>query len=221
MWDLVRCFVISFYVSNNHSVLWPSAIALSDYIILHSSEMMIRNGSRILELGAGCGLTGLVCAISQPSCHVVVTDFNRTVLRNLERNVRLNELENVQVIGLDFAHLETTEIGLFLDMDGNPHEPVDLILGADVICQASDAHNVATTIDRLLKHRGQAWLVSATADHRFGVDVLASACGDICGLHVEVNDIETDSVGSLLEKTSGYVPGMRLQMFQITKIVHP
>lgn len=189
-------------------------MVLSDYIVRQRKNGI---GSRILELGAGCGLAGLVAAVTF-DCNVILSDFNRRVLRNLERNVQLNELQNCQVIGFDFANLETTETGSFFDMDGNPHEPVDWILGADIICQASDAHNIATTMHRLLKTNAQAWLVSATADHRFGVDQLVSACTSTPGLEVKVTDVATDKVSSLLEKTSGYVPGMKLQFFQITKV---
>ncbi|CAM9803830.1 unnamed protein product, partial [Phaeothamnion confervicola] len=45
-------------------------------------------GKRVLEIGAGVGLTGLLAAFF--AAEVCLTDFNPRVLRNLERNAALN-----------------------------------------------------------------------------------------------------------------------------------
>jgi predicted nicotinamide N-methyase len=230
---------------------------------------------RILELGAGCGLVGIVAAqllqrqrqrssscttprssLSPPSssppaaaaAQVILTDFNRTVLHNLQRNVILNNVQDmVSVVGLDFSTVQETESAalssssstsassalVWHDMEGNVHDRVDLILAADVICQPSDAVAVARTIQTILVPGGQAILVSATASHRFGVDILADECRKRPGLVVQVtdldvaaaathNDDEHDStVRSLLDHASGYVPGMTLQLFRVTKVPQP
>ena len=39
---------------------------------------------QIVELGAGCGLTGLSAAVALPEAHVVLTDYDLNVLRQLE-----------------------------------------------------------------------------------------------------------------------------------------
>src|SRR5947209_6092728 len=56
-------------------VLWPSAIALAHDIVTRADQL---RGTRVLELGAGTGLPGIVAA----SCgaHVVQTDRNEQAL---------------------------------------------------------------------------------------------------------------------------------------------
>jgi predicted nicotinamide N-methyase len=222
------------------------------------------HGWRILELGSGCGLVGIVAArllvqqqqqqgmiassssqVQQQQPLVILTDYNRTVLQNLQRNIILNDVQNVaSVVGLDFSTIQqrpqnddddetsttpsVVAINGWHDMEGHVHDPVDWILAADVICQPSDAVAVARTIDALLVPGGTALLVSATARHRFGVDRLVDECAMFPNLTVrwtdlvlDANDDEDDSraaLRSLLqEHASGYVPSMTLQMFHVTK----
>ena len=40
-------------------VMWPSAVVLSRWLVSNPTEL---RGKTVLELGAGCGLTGLVAA---------------------------------------------------------------------------------------------------------------------------------------------------------------
>jgi predicted nicotinamide N-methyase len=253
-------------------VLWPSGVILARYLSEQfrttknpsSSNCCWTRARRILELGAGCGLVGIVAAQllqrrssktpSPPSpppaaaAQVILTDFNRTVLHNLQRNVILNNVKDmVSVVGLDFSTVQETEsaalsssssssASLWHDMEGNVHDRVDLILAADVICQPSDAIAVARTIHTLLVPGGHAILVSATSAHRFGVDILADECRKRSGLVVQVtdlvvedvtaaaaatNDENDNTVRSLLDHASGYVPGMTLQLFCVTKVQQP
>ncbi|GJP64168.1 hypothetical protein CLOP_g21184 [Closterium sp. NIES-67] len=73
------------------SVLWDSGVVLAKALehLADSARLPIR-GSRCLELGAGCGLVGIVAALLGAS-HVHITDqFDR--LRLLHRNVCHNLL---------------------------------------------------------------------------------------------------------------------------------
>jgi predicted nicotinamide N-methyase len=242
-------------------VLWPSAVVLAHYLVEqqcsgNDDTPLLRgfggpstttggynsnaHGLRILELGSGCGLVGIVAArllvqqqqqqevtvISASSSSptpqqqrqqkqplVLLTDYNRTVLQNLQRNIILNDVQNVaSVVGLDFSTIqqrpqndddddddETSTTPTVVatngwhDMDGHVHDPVDWILAADVICQPSDAVAVARTIDALLVPGGTALLVSATARHRFGVDRLVDECAMFPNLTVRWTDLVLDA----------------------------
>ena len=81
--------------------MWPSAVVLSKYILTNPRDTIMPNQKkiqnvseyRILELGAGCGLVGLVAAKylqhyqnnNISGCHtkIILTDFNTLVLENI------------------------------------------------------------------------------------------------------------------------------------------
>ena len=112
-----------------------------------------------------------------------------------------------------------------------PCDPVDIVIGADIICQPSDAVAVANTLHDVLQPNGVAYIVCADSQHRFGVDHLYKECHRV-GLTILTKDITTnidtddtnedtirlheDDIRNL-EVTSGYVHGMKLTLFLIRK----
>lgn len=80
---------------------WGSAMVLSRRIANDPSILEAKFGSRMLELGAGTGLVGLVAA---KYCPVVMTDLAE-VLENLRVNVSANQTPyNVEVEELDWRN---------------------------------------------------------------------------------------------------------------------
>lgn len=67
--------------------LWPSAALLSRFLLCAPQTVA---GKRVLELGAGTGLSGIVAAgLCSPAC-VTLTDTAGAVLANLRKNVAAN-----------------------------------------------------------------------------------------------------------------------------------
>lgn len=149
-------------------VMWPSAIVLSRWLI---SNPLIIQGKSILELGAGCGLVGIVAARliakhengrefsdkeidnkCSKSSQVIITDINDLVLDNIAQNIKLNEVNSIaSVAKLDFYRQTGHSPGGWLasemkGMNEQSCEPVDIILAADIICQPDDAVAAAKTI---------------------------------------------------------------------------
>mmetsp|Transcript_9308 Transcript_9308/g.22860 ORF Transcript_9308/g.22860 Transcript_9308/m.22860 type:complete len:460 (-) Transcript_9308:29-1408(-) len=180
-------------------VMWPSAVVLSRWLVSNPTAL---HGKTVLELGAGCGLTGLVAAkIIQNnkkqddntlnasdtrtststelsnSSSVILTDFNEIVVRNLRGNIALNNLDDVaSAENLDFYQQNPDGKGWFT-MDGIEHtERADIILAADVICQPEDAFALARSIASALRENCKAIVVSADSKHRFGVEKFEEAC---------------------------------------------
>jgi predicted nicotinamide N-methyase len=217
--------------------MWPSAVVLSQWLVTNPSVV---RGKRVLEIGAGCGLTGLVAARLQKQykeCdndsdplmpdgqmqqhqEVILSDFNTTVLQNLQRNVALNNVtEGCSVVGLDFYEQSGTA-NVWKDMNGVEREQVDVVLAADMICQPADAVGAANTLYDALRPGGRAIVVCADAAHRFGVDIFQSECRRV-GLEIVARDVGEMYEGKLypsgLEQTAGYVEGMALTMFFLEK----
>lgn len=67
--------------------IWESALALSEYAIANSSEF---RGKRILELGAGTGLSSFIIAKCCAPHSITLSDGNDKVIDYLNENIRIN-----------------------------------------------------------------------------------------------------------------------------------
>lgn len=190
-------------------VMWPSAVVLSRWLVSNPTEL---HGKTVLELGAGCGLTGLVAARIVQDCktkqqqqekievtsssvtegtkecnsgNVILSDFNETVVKNLKGNIDLNDLSGTAIAeGLDFYQQDPYGNGR-LTIDGVKHTDLaDIILAADVICQPEDAFAAARSIAASLREGGKAIVVSADSKHRFGVEKVEEACQTVGSLSI-------------------------------------
>lgn len=201
-------------------VLWPSAVALSQWLL--ENQEIVQSAKCILEIGAGCGLVGLLAAQlqqrSENTATTMLTDFNAVVLDNLQLNIDLNDVSsNAIAKKLDFYKQTGDKVDHWIGgNDDSPQGQVDLILAADMICQPSDAVAAANSIHDALVSGGKAVVVCADGKHRFGVDCFEDECRRV-GLMVET----TSNVDADLESmhlTAGYVEGMTLAMFTIEKL---
>lgn len=95
--------------------LWPSAIALAHDLAARGATL---RGLRILELGAGTGLPGIVAA--SYGAHVVQTDGNEQALELCALNGRSNGLADIEYRLADWTTWNDTQ-------------RYDMLLGADVL----------------------------------------------------------------------------------------
>jgi predicted nicotinamide N-methyase len=212
--------------------MWPSAVALSRWLVSNPDE--VRNKD-VLELGAGCGLVGLVAArinskessgdeIQQEKGSFTLTDFNDVVVKNIQQNIALNGLGDIaQGAGLDFYE-QNVDLDGWKDTNGVQHKQVDLVLAADIICQKEDAFAAARSMFCALRDGGKAIVVSADSKHRFGVECFQEACRQL-GLRVSNTGVNGLYGGNLISmnmrKTTGYVEGMSLTLYTVEKNAPP
>jgi predicted nicotinamide N-methyase len=232
-----KCCLVTDYSQNKGFVMWPSAVILARHLIKNPS--LIQN-STVLELGSGCGLTGLVAAAIGAKS-VIQTDYNDVVLENLKANALLNTdvTCTVTTSRLDFYLQSGDSVsGGWYESYSNEKDtssnckirkkPVSVVLAADVICKPTDAIAVSKTIFDCLVPGGKAYVLCGNVKHRFGVDMFEGACQNI-GLRVtttvlssdendnnKVNDDSRD-IDSLLNFCSGYVKEMDFLLFELTK----
>ncbi len=60
-------------------------------------SMVVEDGWRVLDLGTGYGVIGIVAAKLAPRGYVVMTDINRRAVRLARLNLRLNGVPNAEV----------------------------------------------------------------------------------------------------------------------------
>jgi predicted nicotinamide N-methyase len=97
------------------SELWPSAIALAEYILENQSDF---SGKEVLETGCGLGLCGL--AARKAGADLTMSDNDPLALYFANRNYRRNFRHDAKIVHLDWR-------GPFLD------RKFDVIIGADVL----------------------------------------------------------------------------------------
>ncbi|KAL7484475.1 hypothetical protein ACHAW6_010117 [Cyclotella cf. meneghiniana] len=209
-------------------LIWPSAIVLGRWLL---SNRHVLRGKTILEIGAGCGLVGILAATIVKDCNtpekVVITDVNNTVLENIFRNINLNDLSSVaSVAKLDF-YRQTGDnyagkwiAGEFNEENERQRTPVDIVLAADIICQPDDAAAAAKTIYDALNPGGMAYVICANEKHRFGVGMFASECEKVNLTATQANVREMYH-GNLLtesmDSAAGFVDDMTLTFFEVAK----
>lgn len=95
--------------------LWPSSIALAHDLVSRAVDL---RGRRVLELGAGTGLPGIVAA--SLGARVVQTDRDELAMAACKRNCERNRVETVEHRLTDWTSWE--DVGLY-----------DWIIGSDIL----------------------------------------------------------------------------------------
>ena len=121
--------------------IWPSSPVLSWYVWFHREDFV---GKRVLELGAGTSLPGLLCAkvgADKVFLSDIATDHN--VLENCRQAVKLNDLsEKIQVAGGTW--------GMFEPDTNTICEKLDYIIGSGLFFGPSVFEQLCVTISFLL-----------------------------------------------------------------------
>ncbi|KAF8193533.1 putative methyltransferase-domain-containing protein [Mycena galopus ATCC 62051] len=140
---------------------WGGACVLSEIIAAQPADFGLVTDPlspplRVLELGAGTGLVGLVLAtvaksIGVDSVTVVSTDFYPSVLDNLASNISTafstpNRSISISSHFLDWSTFSKNNIELPPPVD----TPFDVILGADVVYEPEHAPWIHACVSRLL-----------------------------------------------------------------------
>jgi predicted nicotinamide N-methyase len=99
-------------------VIWPAAIALAHEIVQRQS-LFAGGGARVLELGAGIGLPGIVAA--SLGARIVQTDTQPVALHVCKMNAERNNLTS----SIEHRVADWTQ--------WNDEERYDVILGSDII----------------------------------------------------------------------------------------
>jgi len=118
-------------------LLWESSVALSQRL---AEEPSLVEGKRVLELGAGTGLPGLVAR--SLGAHVWQTDQMEDALDVAALNERENALAGIRRFRADWR-------------DWVEPRSFDVILGADILYDTALNGSIASIFDRSLAPRGR------------------------------------------------------------------
>ncbi|EQC39198.1 hypothetical protein SDRG_03403 [Saprolegnia diclina VS20] len=140
------------FVQSGHYV-WPAAPALCEYMVTNFESLPRGN---VVELGAGCGLAGLVFAQLDPASRIIFTDHDPGVLKTIEHNVTM-QTHRAQATchtqSLRWGPEGANEIEA-IERVQSGQRATDLIVGTDVIYAREIVGLLFWTIDRLLASSG-------------------------------------------------------------------
>ena len=182
-------------------MLWPAARVLARWLLRTAPSWMpadvLPSNCRLLELGAGIGLTGLAAA--QVVGHVSLTDFQPAVLANLEYNAALlsdssSAASSSEATALPPGHKLDVSLLDWMKLEENPAF-FDVIIGSDIVCSDVAGEAAAAAVAHHLAPHGRAYFLLPPPHVRFGVtsflDNLVKQ-----GLHVETKGVsEVDVEG--------------------------
>ena len=117
--------------------LWPSAVALAHY----TTEHLGLHGRRVLELGCGLGLVGVVAALQ--GARVLCTDYEPEALAFARHNAHHNGCRQVRFRLVDWRRPAL-------------RQRYDYILASDVIYEARNFGPLAAVLQRYLARGGTA-----------------------------------------------------------------
>ena len=117
--------------------LWPSAVALSHYLVSH----LDLEGRRVLELGCGLGLVSVVAALQ--GARVLCTDYEQAALAFARHNARGNGCRGVR-----FRLVDWNRPAL--------RRRYDCVLASDVIYEARSFAPLVGLLQRYLARGGMA-----------------------------------------------------------------
>lgn len=103
--------------------VWSASIVLSRFIVKNAG---LFHGKRVLELGAGCGLPGLVVAKQTNATSVILSDFQQRTVENLEHNISLNTPAKK-------LSITTAALVDWKDKSTFPEGKFDVIVGSDLV----------------------------------------------------------------------------------------
>jgi predicted nicotinamide N-methyase len=118
--------------------IWPAAITLSDYI-MDSLELA---GKSVIEIGAGVGMVSVVAA--RKGALVLATDYSEEALRFVACNSLMNH------VCLESCRLDWRMV--------KGDRRFDHLFAADVLYERVNLLPIVTSIDKLLKPGGTAYI---------------------------------------------------------------
>ncbi|KAI8901984.1 putative methyltransferase-domain-containing protein [Globomyces pollinis-pini] len=134
--------------SNYGCYMWPSSVLLCMFIATHPDILAEK---RVLEVGSGIGLVGLIA--SRFSKSVVMTDMdNKDILDNLNNVIKLNKFDNCAVQPLNWGWPIVELNGKF-----------DCIIGSDVFYNPCDFESLLFTIHYIFRYNSTPGAVFITS----------------------------------------------------------
>ncbi|XP_050545498.1 methyltransferase-like protein 23 [Daktulosphaira vitifoliae] len=187
-----------------HYYVWPASPVLAWILWVHRYELP---GKRILEVGSGTSLPGIVAA----KCGAIVTLTDDPsvpgTIKHIQKCCYMNGLypEQIRVVGLPWGYFfrDTLNLG-----------PFDLIIGSDCFYEPNIFEDLIVTISYLLERNPMAKFMTTyhERDSEFSIDELAAKWKLNC-THKSLEDLGKNNELDVYE----LMKGNDIHLVEITK----
>jgi len=123
------------------SKIWEASLVLADFL----AGMSPQPGRRLLEIGAGVGLVGVVAAAF--GHRMTITEINPHALDFIRANCLINEISQIEIVRLDWNSPDLKD-------------RFDYIVGSEVVYHERDFDPLQNLFRRIMKPEGKILLCS-------------------------------------------------------------
>lgn len=150
-YDLLRIRIYPHHNDVGVAKVWEAGACLAEYLMKHPDCV---RGRRVIELGAGVGLTGFIAAV-MGSESVHMTDYTDATLENLSYNISINNkwLED-RGIDTNIVSAGYLEWGEYAAQDFCSHS-ADVLIAADVVYTVECIADLVATVSVFLSSGGK------------------------------------------------------------------
>jgi predicted nicotinamide N-methyase len=141
--------------------VWPASIIASNYFINHWGDDEGLRSARILELGAGCGITGLALSKLENVEKIVFTDYDYGTLDLIKESIELNKNESIGrcvefvVDFLQWGNCPADHKTRLVQTNWIEEEKFNLIVGSDLIYSQDVVIPLFQTVKHFLSEGGK------------------------------------------------------------------
>ncbi|KAM7516131.1 hypothetical protein LguiA_005714 [Lonicera macranthoides] len=158
---------------------WPSEEVLAYYCLSHADMFRCK---RVIELGSGYGLAGLVIAVFSEALEVVISDGNPQVVDYIQRNINANSAAfggtKVKSLRLHWNQEELSDIS----------NTFDVIVASDCTFFKEFHKSLAQTVKLLLKNKGPSEAIFISPKRGDSLDKFLVEVKE-CGLRSSVDEV--------------------------------
>ncbi|KAL1507624.1 hypothetical protein AB1Y20_007243 [Prymnesium parvum] len=167
--------------------LWAASLVLSHWLVEMKEQLI---GRSVCELGAGCGLCGIVAAKLCGAARVLLTDLAPKAMDNLAHNIHLNALSppNATAAVLDWREATTWP---------SAH---DVVIGADLVYADQAVSPLLRVVQHLVAPNGCFLYVCPETNRQGEVEFLKGLCTN--GFDCQVSAVPNTFLRNVLQDRS-------------------